>query len=59
MFIIVWSLICNVYAWNDIVADLLIKGDAALLEHKIDMELLNIIRKVLNCYLYNGQVKME
>lgn len=36
--IIIWSLIYNVYAWNDIVADLLIKGDAALSvsENKID-----------------------
>jgi len=36
LIIIIWTLICNVYAWNDIVADLLIKGDAVLSENKID-----------------------
>ena len=33
--IIILALIYNVYAWEDVVADLLAKGDAALSENKI------------------------
>ena len=39
LLIVICALICNVYAWNDIVADLLIKGDAALSENKINQSI--------------------
>jgi len=45
LIIIVWSLIYNVYAWNDIVADLLIKGDAVLSENKIDKAIVEYYQK--------------
>ena len=43
--IIILALIYNAYAWEDIVADLLAKGDAALSENKIDKSIIEYYQK--------------